>query len=271
MNRESNSYTIIYATVMVVLVAVALAFTAQALKEPQSNNVKIDKMQQILRSVRIDVQDKTSVIGKYKQVIKKELLVRLNGSIQESFEGDLIANNKAFDLNTANMYKEMHKQGNSELAMPLYVAEVEGDTKYIVPLNGAGLWGPIWGYISINEDGNTVYGADFGHQGETPGLGAEITTAKFIGQFADKHLFSEEEFLSIAVVKPGKKPINENQSYVDGISGGTLTSNGVNNMLQDCIKPFVAFLSKRHQSSATPDVSPQGEEVVADSLQIEKN
>ena len=108
-------------------------------------------------------------------------------------------------------------------------------------MNGAGLWGPLWGYLSVNDDKNTVYGADFSHQGETPGLGAEIATPSFSHRFQGKHIFMDGALKSIAIVKPGKTA--EGQDYVDGISGGTITSQGVNNMIHDSLMRYEKFLT----------------------------
>ena len=126
---------------------------------------------------------------------------------------------------------------------PVFVANVNGETKYIMALHGAGLWGPIWGYISVDADKNTVYGTDFSHASETPGLGAEITKPAFSGQFAGKQLFKGNEFKSIAVVKKGKNA--EGQDYVDGISGGTITSQGVSAMLYNSLNSYVQFLTSK--------------------------
>lgn len=239
MNRDKNSYTVIYASVMVILVAVLLAFVSQTLSEKQNDNEKIDKMQQILRSVNMATEDKGKVISTYMSVIKQELLINQDGTVAQTFEGDQLAQNEAFKMNTRNAFKLA--VDDKSIALPLYVAEVDGQTKYIVPMNGAGLWGPIWGFIALNDDCNTIFGTDFGHQGETPGLGAEITTSNFSGQFHGKEIFKGGEFKSIAVVKAGHKA--EGKDYVDGISGGTLTSDGVNNMLDASLRPYVLYLT----------------------------
>ena len=108
-------------------------------------------------------------------------------------------------------------------------------------MNGAGLWNKIWGYIAIDAaDHSSVVGADFGNAGETPGLGAEISTPHFADQFKGKQIFREGVFTGIAVVKSGQ--VAEDKDYVDGISGGTLTSNGVNDMLAASLAPFQQFL-----------------------------
>ena len=110
-----------------------------------------------------------------------------------------------------------------------------------MPMYGAGIWGPILGYISVEEDGSTIYGAYFAHQGETPGLGAEIEKPAFTGQFAGKTLIKDSIFVPVTVVKAGQHPAG-NADYVDGVSGGTITSKGVAAMLDNCLLPYKAFL-----------------------------
>ncbi len=227
MNRDSNSYTIIYASVMVLLVAVVLAFTSQSLKSFQKKNEDNDKRQQILRSINIDVSA-TEAETRYNDLIKESFLINDKG---EKVDGD------AFSADVVKAF--------AENLYPVFVANVDGKTKYIMALRGAGLWGPLWGYIALDDDKNTVYGADFSHAGETPGLGAEITRKDFSGQFAGKKLFMNNEFKSIAVVKPGKNAIG--QDYVDGISGGTITSQGVDHMLFNSLNGYVKFLTSQNQ------------------------
>ena len=234
MNRDKNSYVLIYAAVMVILAAVLLAGAAIVLRPAQQENANIDKMQQILRALG-QSPDKSAVISTYKDLIKKELLVNEEGQVVKTFEGEEIGKSDAFKANT-----ELIAKGEKQ-DLPIYVAEVNGKTLYVLPLNGAGLWPKIWGYIAIDAaDHSTVDGADFGNAGETPGLGAEISTPHFSAQFKGKHIFREGAFTGIAVVKNGQKV--EDKDYVDGISGGTLTSNGVNDMLAASLKPFQKFL-----------------------------
>lgn len=225
MNRDSNVYTIIYASVMVVLVAVLLAFTSESLRDFQKKNEDNDKRQQILRSINVSVSG-AETEAKYNELIKEAFLVDEKG---QKVEGD------AFAADASKMF--------AENAYPVFVASIEGQTKYIMAMYGTGLWGPIWGYISMNDDKNTVYGTDFSHQGETPGLGAEITTSAFSGQFPGKQIFKNNEFKSIAIVKPGKTA--QGQDYVDGISGGTITSAGVDHMIKNSLVGYVGFLNDK--------------------------
>jgi Na+-transporting NADH:ubiquinone oxidoreductase subunit C len=227
MNRDSNTYTVLYAAVMVVLVAAGLAFTSQSLKSYQQQNADNDKRQQILRSINISAT-LNQAEAEYNKYIKEAFLVNAEG---EKIEGDAFA---------GNVETLLH-----EGKYPVFVADVDGQTKYIMALYGAGLWGPIWGYISVDNNMDTVYGTDFSHEGETPGLGAEITKPAFSNQFKGKNLFRDGEFKSIAVVKAGKSA--EGQDYVDGISGGTITSTGVSHMLFDSLSGYVKFLTSNNK------------------------
>lgn len=228
MNKQSNTYTIIYASVMVIVVAAVLAFTALALKPIQQNNIEVDKKSQILNSVKIasTAKDAATLYQKY---ITESFVVDDAG---EKVDGD------AFTIDIA----VQSKLPAAERKLPVFVATLDGGVKkYILPMYGAGLWGPIWGYVSIDSDGNTVYGAYFSHQGETPGLGAEIGTEPFLKQYSGKHLFVGGVFKSIAVEKAGQTPL-DGAEFVDAISGGTITSKGVQAMMLNCVAPYQNFL-----------------------------
>lgn len=228
-NKQSNIYTIIYIIVLVVVVGSALAMTALSLKEKQQANEDNDRRKQILASVNI-TPDPAQISADFEKYITSQLVVNA--------DGDSIGDN-AFDVSVQKQIK--NDAANRQL--PLFICTLDGSKKYIIPLYGAGLWGPIWGYIALDSDGSTVYGAYFDHQGETPGLGAEITTEHFRGQFAGKELFKDDQFFPVTVVKQGQKP-QDNSDYVYGISGGTITSKGVAAMLDDCLKPYQAYLTK---------------------------
>jgi Na+-transporting NADH:ubiquinone oxidoreductase subunit C len=231
-NKQSNVYTIVYITIMVIVVGAVLALTSMALKDRQKENEQADKKSQILQSVHISTERNT-VIADFDKYIVNQLVVNSKG---EEVEGQV-----AFDIDVA---LEAKKPADERL-LPIYVCELpEVGTKYIIPLSGMGLWGPIWGYVSFNADGSTVYGAFFDHQGETPGLGAEITKAAFTDQFPGKQVFKGDNFLPIEVVKKGQKPMNQDVDYVDGISGGTITSKGVSAMFANCLQPYEAWLKQ---------------------------
>jgi len=229
MNRENSGYTIIYAAVMVIIVALGLAFTHQALSERQTANVNIDKMQQILRSLNMDVSA-AEAQQKYDELVRNAYLITPEGEKVEGSEGTS-PDDPAFSTEL----DDEHAAG-----LPVYEAEVDGSVKYIIPMQGTGLWGPIWGYLAVEADGSTIYGAEFGHQGETPGLGAEIATPSFRKQFTGKELIKEGNFRSVAVVKSGQTAAG--RDYVDAISGGTITSKGVDAMLLNSVGKYSKFL-----------------------------
>ena len=236
MNKQSNTYTILYSVIMVVIVGVVLAVTYMALKPKQDENVANDKRQQILSAVHITAPQ-GEVKSTYNKYITESYVVNANG---DKTEGDAFAINMASEI----------KRPADERQLPVFVCNLgENDVKYILPVYGAGLWGPIWGYVAVNADGDSVYGAYFSHSGETPGLGAEITTTDFQSQFAGKRLYQNGEFRSIDVMKAGQKP-TDNADYVNAISGGTITSKGVQAMLADCLVDYSAFLKKLQNESS---------------------
>ncbi|MDR1810783.1 MAG: NADH:ubiquinone reductase (Na(+)-transporting) subunit C [Prevotella sp.] len=234
MNRESNKFILIFASIMVVIVALVLSLAHEALKDTQNSNVEIDKKLQILRSININATNKEAE-AEYDKLITDVFAVDIDGNKTAALPAEV------FDI---DMKEELAKPVQDR-QYPVYAATIDNETKYIMALAGKGLWGDIWGYVSVNADGNTIYGADFGHAGETPGLGAEIATPAFSGQFAGKHLYQDGKFLSVAVVKKGKT--DAERDYVDGISGGTLTGKGLDKMLFDSLEGYDNFLKKLKQ------------------------
>lgn len=208
---------------MVVIVAFLLAFVSSALKEKQDENVKLDTKKQILASLKVDYADANEA---YAQYITGDMLMQADGSLK--------ANDGAF---VTAFETDAKKNGNFHV----FTAKVNGEDKYIFPVYGAGLWGSIWGYIALNADKQTVYGTYFSHASETPGLGAEIASEAFQSRFQGKQVL-EGGKVALGVVKNGQA--NGSSTKVDGVSGGTLTSNGVNDMIQKCLANYVNFLNK---------------------------
>jgi len=227
MDTNGNKYTIIYASVMVVVVAVLLAIAATQLKPFQDANILIEKKQNILKSVNI-VSDVTQANDLFSNTIKELFIVNSKG---EKVDGD------AFKVDL----KVEHSKPVDQRKLPVYVADMgEKGKVYIIPLRGAGLWGPIWGYVALSSDLNTIYGANFDHQGETPGLGAEINTEKFQKPFIGKTIFDQSGlFTSVIVAKIGEKA--DPAHSVDAISGGTITSKGLQKMLYDDLTNYQEF------------------------------
>jgi Na+-transporting NADH:ubiquinone oxidoreductase subunit C len=225
LNTNSNVYTILYAAVMVIIVAFLLVFVSQSLKERQTANVINDTKQQILAA--LELRDLPDVAAKYGEVIKADNLMQADGS--------LVAYNG--DFNTS--YKSEFDNGN----LHVFEAVVDGKTKYIIPMNGLGLWGTIWGYIALNDDRSTVYGVYFSHSSETPGLGGEIAGLKFQSRFPGKQVVNGNE-VALQVLKFGKAD-NSSKFEIDGVTGATITSTGVNAMINKVLSAYLPFLTKK--------------------------
>jgi len=241
MNKNSNTYQILYAAVMVLLVGTVLAFIYMALKPKQNENIANDTRKQILSALHIATPDDAQVKDMYEKYITQDLLVDGNGNIVDS------AANVAFDVEM----KKNVKLPAGERKLPVMKCTMDdGSIKYVLPMYGAGLWGPIWGYVAVNDDGNTIYGANFSHEGETPGLGARIAEQPFQDEFKDKHLFIDGEFKSVAVLKRGQKAAN-GAEQIDALTGATITSRGVSDMMADCLAPYQAFLKKLQSGGGT--------------------
>ncbi|MBQ1581903.1 MAG: NADH:ubiquinone reductase (Na(+)-transporting) subunit C [Prevotella sp.] len=202
LNTNSNSYIIIYSAVLVIIVAFLLAFVFQALKPMQDANVALDVKKQILYSLNIRGLDGEEAEAKYKEVVKEEI----------EAEG-----------------------------LKYFACEIDGQPKYVFPLKGMGLWGGISGFLSVNDDLNTVYGAYFNHESETAGLGAEIKDSQaWQEKFQGKKIFDANGEVALSVVKKVDNP----DTQVDCVTGATLTSNGVSDMLRDCMKQYMNLLKK---------------------------
>ncbi|HRT13497.1 MAG TPA: NADH:ubiquinone reductase (Na(+)-transporting) subunit C, partial [Bacteroidales bacterium] len=207
MKKFSNRYIFIYITVLVVLISLILGIATFWLKPFQKINQENEKKMQILKTVGYTFASKEETAKMFKQVATQ------------------------IQLPTGSQF--------------LYqVITPKQDTAFVIPLKGNGLWGAIWGYIAVADDGNHVIGAVFAHKGETPGLGAQIATDEFSAEFKGKQLFDENgNFTSIKVVKGGvlnsKIPAEHG---VDAITGGTITSRGVEEMLEQSLTPYISFL-----------------------------
>lgn len=228
-NTSSDSYAIIYASVVVVIVAFLLAGVSSSLRPLQEENIRLDKKKQILSS--LNIKNVADAAAEYDKVIKSDLIIDNAGATVKENGGFEVANDAINDSN-----------------LPLYVAEVDGEKKYIIPMTGNGLWGGIWGYVAVNSDGNTIYGTYFSHASETPGLGAEIASDKFQSRFPGKSIIADG-----AVALGVTKKVANEESEVNAISGATITCNGVNAMLQNTMNSYKAYLVALQQP-ATPIV-----------------
>ena len=209
--------------VIITIVSLLLSITSGSLRSFQEDNVRLDTKKQILNSLP-GIELGEDAAATYAATIKEYNMLDAEGNVVKKL--DPVAD---FDVKA------------EEGQFPMYVAEIDGETKYILPMNGAGLWGAIWGYMALNDDRNTVFGVFFNHAGETPGLGAEIVTEKFRNPFIGKELLKNGKFASIAIEKAGTKV--EGRDQVDAISGGTITSKGVEAMLSSSLVNYENFLT----------------------------
>ena len=246
MDINKNSYTFSFAAIMVILVAALLAIAATSLKPYQDRNIELEKKQNILSSVGITT-DRDGAEVLYNDYIKKGLVLNSEG---EEVEGNAFDVDLAFEL----------KKTPDEQLLPLFIAEVDSAKRYIIPLRGKGLWGPIWGFISLEADLNSIFGAVFDHKAETPGLGAEINQPFFQDPFKGKMIFEEDKFTSVSVVKGGA-PDGDMHS-VDGISGGTITSDGVTDMLSERLKMYLPYIKKMQATIEVENVLSQIDSLV---------
>lgn len=247
MNTNSNTYIFIYASVMVIIIAAVLSTAATLLKDKQLQNVKNEKMKAILASANIESTPEFAQ-ELYDKYITEEWVISPSGEITDLYKSGAFetGSDRAFYVNLkTQLYK---KTKGEDFQSPLFVCKVEGETYYIIPLLGKGLWGPVWGNVALQSDFKTIKGVVFDHKGETPGLGAEITLPIFTGPFVGKTIFDDEgNFTSIKVVKGGalKLPKAQQIHGVDAISGGTITSNSVNDMLFDCLENYVPYIKSK--------------------------
>ena len=247
MNVNGNSYTYVFSVVMVVLVAVVLSVAALSLKPAQDANIQKEKKQEILKSLGIEVT-RDEAEASFETYITDQLVLK-GGKLEANPE------TPAFDIKMADaVAKPM-----DEREVPLFIAERDGKVFYIIPVRGKGLWGPIWGYVSILSDGYTIAGATFGHKSETPGLGAEISLPIFTDQFPGKKLAVNGAYQSISV----RKGDAAGDHQVDGISGGTITSVGVESMLNDCLQPYMSFLLSRSSALTAPEAAANSDTLIS--------
>jgi Na+-transporting NADH:ubiquinone oxidoreductase subunit C len=230
MKQFSNRYIFIFSAVMVILVASLLSLAATLLQPAQEKNLEIEKKKSMLESINIPAtkQNAEELYGKF---ITESFVVNSRGEPVDGVD--------AFTV----VIKNEQKKPLEQQYLPVFRATPDDMEKVIIlPVEGKGLWGPIYGYVSLKSDLNTIYGVTFDHKGETPGLGAEINTTPFESMFEGKQLFEDGNFVSIMVEKGGADPGDIHG--VDAISGGTITSKGLQNMLFDCIRKYNDYFTK---------------------------
>jgi len=249
-NKDSNTYTISFAIILVIIVGGLLAAIANGLKPIQDENLVNEKKQNILNCLpgnkSITRDEAGSVFANF---VKQRVILNYNGEIKENtlLDNSTELNNKdsrdAFSIDLLKEYKTIKDEKSRNY--PLFICVVEGKTYYVAPVMGKGLWAAVWGFIAIDESGNSISGTVFDHKSETPGLGAEISQDFFEDQFIGKLISNEETYKYVEVNKPGN-PLNDYQ--VDGISGGTFTSVGVEEMMSRTLVVYHKYIKNLNRS-----------------------
>ncbi|MCH2197863.1 MAG: NADH:ubiquinone reductase (Na(+)-transporting) subunit C [Flavobacteriales bacterium] len=263
-NKNSNGYTFFFAIAMVVVVGAALAVTSQSLKPRQQENDADKKRMDILGAIKVEAT-RTNAGDLFSEYVVERVSVDYIGNMVNTATGDINATDKSdpFNIDVKKDYRSFIKrivkesgknpeELDSRLAeagvnYPVFKCVKNDTTLYVCPMVGTGLWGPIWGYVALEEDFKTIYGAKFDHKSETPGLGAEIKESFFTLKFEGKKLNVEEPKTMFSVLKGGAIT---NEHSVDGITGGTITSKGVDEMLNRTFPVYVKYFLNANDQRA---------------------
>ncbi len=246
LDRNSNAYTYIFTVILVTVVGVILTAAFSFFKPYHEKNIKQEKMSDLMYVIGLNkdaLQDAAESQGlslSYELIEQyfKQYFVR---QIAVNEKGDEVSGVDVFNL---NLKAEMKKPAGDQV-YPLFIAEKDGKKYYVIPLYGKGLWDDIWGYVALGEDLRTIVGIKFDHKAETPGLGAEITTEWFENRFVGETLFDEQgNFTGIDLVKNLENTADKTDHKVDAISGSTLTSNGVEEMINERVRHYEAYFKK---------------------------
>mmetsp|Transcript_25330 Transcript_25330/g.29331 ORF Transcript_25330/g.29331 Transcript_25330/m.29331 type:complete len:248 (-) Transcript_25330:2306-3049(-) len=239
---DSNSYTIIFATAMVVIVGSLLAFFASSLKPTIDENKRIEKQQNILYAMGVNENDESSAIfvsgdkvgNEFTKYITKQIVIQGDATIEDE---------KAYLIDVKKQ-QTLAKDGE-ERKFPLFIGEKDGETFYVAPIRGKGLWDAIWGYVAMDKN-MVVQGAYFDHKGETAGLGANIKLRFFMDDFKGEHLLKGDDFVGITISKSNNDPknIDKTDNEVDAIAGATITGDGVSAMIKSELRNYVPYFKK---------------------------
>ncbi|MBG6131227.1 Na+-transporting NADH:ubiquinone oxidoreductase subunit C [Aquimarina sp. EL_43] len=242
-NTDKNSYTIIFAIAMVVVVGSLLAFTASSLKGRIDANKRTEKQQNILFAMGVaDTEDPNEFVPAEKA---QELFDKYVGDEQYIITGSSAEKTSdAFSIEVKKENDKVKQDPNYERKLPLFIGKKDGEEFYVVPMRGNGLWDAIWGYVSLDKEFKTVKGAFFDHKGETPGLGANIKEAYFRDDFIGESILDASgNYKGITVKKGNADPKNEDKSdnEVDAMAGATITGDGVTAMVKKGIKMYQPY------------------------------
>ncbi|MCL2413028.1 MAG: NADH:ubiquinone reductase (Na(+)-transporting) subunit C [Bacteroidales bacterium] len=237
----SNRYIFIYTTIFVVVIAAILSATAMFLQPFQERNIRIAKAQDILTSAGIE-STRANAEELFSRYIVDQRLVDRHGAIVND-------GRNPFDVELRDEIRKLQdlERGRStvEPAFPLFISEIRGQRSYIIPVIGRGLWGPLWGYVALQDDLNTIAGVVFDHAGETPGLGSQIADSWFHQQFIGKRIFDDNEnFVSVRLMRGGTE---NNPHGVDALSGGTITGDGLSETIETSLELYVPFFRNQRR------------------------
>lgn len=245
-NTDSNVYTVLFASGMVLIVGALLAFVASSLKEKITENKRIEKQQNILYALGINENDETSVEFVSKNIVGAEFAKYITKQLVITGI-EAVEDPNAYLIDIKKEAEEA-KNPNYKRRLPLFVGEKDGITLYIVPVRGKGLWDAIWGYIALDNQ-LVVQGVYFDHQGETPGLGTNIKERFFMDDFKGEHILDGDTFKGITASKGNADPKNLDKTdfEVDAIAGATITGDGLSAMLKKDLKMYVPYLKTLKQ------------------------
>lgn len=245
-NTESNTYTVLFAAAMVLVVGSLLAFVAESLKGKIAENKRIEKQQNILYAMGVNDNEEGSVNFIPKNEVDKDFskyIVKqyvIDGTTAKE-------NDKAYLI---DIKKEAEKAKNPSYTrrLPLFVGEKNNKFYYIVPVRGKGLWDAIWGYVALDKD-LVIQGVYFDHAGETPGLGANIKERFFMDEFTGEHILKDGVFEGVTIFKGNADPksLDKTDCQVDAIAGATITGNGVTAMLKKDLDMYMPYLKTLKQ------------------------
>lgn len=234
-NKDGNGYTFAFSIILVIVVGVILSSLSIGLGPLKKANVEVKKKMNILSALGVESTRKDGS-EKYDQFILDSYVISHDGTLQENLPEE----KQAFSLDVQKQFRDKTIKLNDRL-YPIFEAEKDGEKLYVLPVVGKGLWGPIWGFVALADDFETIVGTSFDHKGETPGLGAEISQSFFEERYNGEKIASNGSFTPIAVVQNGSG--SETQK-VDGITGGTITSKGVERMVNETMEVYYKYFSK---------------------------
>ncbi len=244
LNTEKNSYTVIFAIIMVLVVGSLLAFVASQAKPLIKANERYEKQQNILYAMGVhentganDVEfiPTDKVEAEFAKYIKKQFVI----------QGDEVSEDDQAYLIDIKKEEAKAKDGDYQRRLPLFLAEKDGEEIYVMPVRGKGLWDAIWGFVAVDKT-MTIKGVYFDHKGETPGLGAEIKQRFFMDDFSGESFLNGDAFSGIKVAKGNNDPKNDDKTdqEVDALAGATITGDGLTAMLQKDVKMYVPYFKK---------------------------